>query len=88
MRAWRPGVGNPAIAVLLATLVVLVSQLLRLAEPVCPALGTVAAPVYGPEVAENIRAAKEARLDVIDMHGVVHDDLSAADAAGHGYASG
>jgi len=77
-----------AIALLLATLVALVSQLPRLAEPVCAALGTVAARVYWPEIAESIRAAKESRSYVIDMHGIVSGDLSAADAAGHGSASG
>jgi hypothetical protein len=77
-----------ATALLLVTLVALVSQLPRLAEPICPTLGAVAASVYWPEVAENIRAAKESRLYVIDMPGVVGDDLRAADTAGHGNASG
>ena len=77
-----------AIAPLLATLVAPVLQLPRLAEPICAALGTVAARVYWPKIAESIRAAKESRSYVIDMHGIVSSDLSAADAAGHGNASG
>jgi hypothetical protein len=77
-----------AIALLLATLVALVSQLPRRAEPVCPALGTVAAPVHWPEIVQNIRAAKESGSYVIDMHGIAGDDLEAADAADHGNASG
>jgi hypothetical protein len=74
--------------VLLATLVAHVSQLLRLAEPICPTFGTVAAPMHRPEIAENVRAAKEPRSYVIDMHGIVGDDLRAADTADHGNASG
>jgi hypothetical protein len=77
-----------ALGVLLVTLVAHVSQLWRLTEPICSALGAVAAPVYWPEVAKNIRATKEPRSYVIDMHGVVGDDLTAADTADHGYATG
>lgn len=77
-----------AIAVLLATLVAHVSQLWRLTEPICSTFGTVAAPVYRPEVAQNIRATKEPRSYVIDMHGIVGDDLRAADTADHRNASG
>jgi hypothetical protein len=75
-------------ALLLATLVALVSQLLRLAEPICPTLGAVATPMHRPEIAENIRATKEPRPYVIDMYGIVGDDLRAADTADHGNASG
>jgi hypothetical protein len=50
-----------AIAVLLATLVAHVPQLWRLTKPICSTFGTVAAPVYWPEVAGNIRATKEPR---------------------------
>ena len=77
-----------AFAVLLATLVAHVSQLPRLAEPIRTTLCTVAPPMHRPEIAENIRAAKEPRLYVIDLHGIVSGDLRAADTADHGNASG
>jgi hypothetical protein len=77
-----------ALGVSLVTLVAHVSQLWRLTEPICSALGTVTAPVYWPEIAENIRATKEPRSYVIDVHGIVDHDLGAADTADHGRASG
>ena len=77
-----------AAAVLLVTLVARISQLWRLTEPICATFGTVAAPVYRPEIAENIRATKEPRSYVIYMHGIVGDDLTATDTADHGNASG